>query len=174
MSNDKYYPDNCPICQVEMLRRKRDIGRRCKKCSMSKTGKDWAQKRRENPSLVTQAEHDKNSREKRFKENPIKLRLSESWQQTKIRAKRNNIPFSITKEEWIAMYPNDGMCPVFKTPFVWGETFDRENSPSFDRIIPELGYIIGNVKVISWRANRIKSNSTLKELELLVSYLQGI
>jgi hypothetical protein len=38
------------------------------------------------------------------------------------------------------------------------------NSPSLDRIVPEVGYIDGNVRVISDRANRLKSNRTLVQL----------
>jgi hypothetical protein len=36
---------------------------------------------------------------------------------------------------------------------------------SFDRIDPTKGYIKGNVQIVSQRANRIKSNSTLEEFE---------
>lgn len=39
------------------------------------------------------------------------------------------------------------------------------NSPSLDRIIPSLGYVKGNVWIISHKANTIKSNASLVELE---------
>jgi hypothetical protein len=39
-----------------------------------------------------------------------------------------------------------------------------ENSPSLDRIRPERGYVPGNVRVLSDRANRLKSNLTYEEL----------
>ena len=39
-------------------------------------------------------------------------------------------------------------------------------------MIPELGYIKGNVWVISNKANRIKNNATLEELRLLVKNLE--
>ena len=51
-----------------------------------------------------------------------------------------------------------------------GRKFD--DSPSIDRIIPSLGYVRGNIWVISDKANRIKNNATLKELELLVENLK--
>lgn len=48
------------------------------------------------------------------------------------------------------------------------------NSPSLDRIIPKLGYIKGNVMVISWRANSLKGNASLEELRLLGKFYGGL
>ena len=56
------------------------------------------------------------------------------------------------------------MCPVLGIPLVIGEGACSDNSPSIDRIIPELGYVKGNIKVISRRANRIKNDATPDEL----------
>ena len=46
------------------------------------------------------------------------------------------------------------------------------DSPTIDKLIPSLGYTKGNVWVISRRANMIKSDATLEELELLVGNLK--
>lgn len=40
------------------------------------------------------------------------------------------------------------------------------NSRSVDRIVPELGYVHGNVRLISQKANQMKSDCTLEELEI--------
>lgn len=58
-------------------------------------------------------------------------------------------------------------CPLL------GVTFERKGpyAPSLDKIIPSLGYVPGNVMVISYRANAIKHNATLQELQTLVSNL---
>ena len=50
----------------------------------------------------------------------------------------------------------------------------KANSPSLDRINNELGYVKGNVQVISKRANLIKSDATLKELQLLCDWLSAL
>jgi hypothetical protein len=38
-----------------------------------------------------------------------------------------------------------------------------ENGPHLDRIVPSLGYVVGNVAFISNRANRIKGEGTMVE-----------
>ncbi len=54
-----------------------------------------------------------------------------------------------------------------------GEGKLYDDSPSLDKIIPKLGYVKGNVWVVSNKANRIKSNATIEELELLVKNLKS-
>jgi hypothetical protein len=49
---------------------------------------------------------------------------------------------------------------------------NRDSSPSLDCIVPSLGYIPSNIAVISYRANRIKNDSNLEELESLVIWLK--
>lgn len=44
------------------------------------------------------------------------------------------------------------------------------NSPSLDRIVPERGYVRGNVVIVSFRANRAKSDLTIAELKQLVEF----
>jgi len=47
----------------------------------------------------------------------------------------------------------------------------RPDSPSVDRIRPELGYVPGNVAVISVKANFIKGNATAAEIRLVAEWL---
>lgn len=82
------------------------------------------------------------------------------------RARQKQIPFNITLEDIII--PNK--CSILeidllKTPYGERRGFHM-NSPSLDRIIPELGYIKGNVQVISMKANAMKYCATITELEL--------
>jgi hypothetical protein len=35
-----------------------------------------------------------------------------------------------------------------------------DSSPTLDKFYPKKGYVKGNIQVISWRANRMKSDGT--------------
>ena len=85
----------------------------------------------------------------------------------KHRAKRKGIPFHITMEDIII----PEICPLLEIPILL-ETGDKTSphNPSLDRIVPgkEIGYIPSNIQVISSRANWLKADATLEELELIV------
>jgi len=48
----------------------------------------------------------------------------------------------------------------------------RDKSPSLDRLVPEKGYVKGNVAVICWRCNRLKSNASVKDIETILAYVE--
>jgi hypothetical protein len=50
------------------------------------------------------------------------------------------------------------------------ETQRCPHSPSLDRRVPELGYVKGNVEVISMKANAIKSYAAPEEIMLVARY----
>lgn len=54
----------------------------------------------------------------------------------------------------------------------WG--YRTDSSPSIDKIVPSLGYTIGNIHVISWRANRIKNDGTPEEHRKISDYIVDI
>lgn len=87
----------------------------------------------------------------------------------KQRAKAKNIQFDLTVTD-IVIPVN---CPILGIKLEIGKGKMHANSPSLDRIIPELGYVRGNVCVISYRANSIKKDASLKELEALVCYVKN-
>jgi len=63
------------------------------------------------------------------------------------------------------------VCPVFNQPFVErGHGFNRW-SPSIDKIDPTLGYIPGNIQVISMFANKMKQDASPSELHLFATWL---
>ena len=75
----------------------------------------------------------------------------------KSNAKRRSIPFNITKNDVVS----PSVCPILRSPL--GYDLGRGSLPSIDRLVPSLGYIPGNVYVISLRANRLKSDGTASE-----------
>ncbi len=62
-------------------------------------------------------------------------------------------------------------CPVLGIPLTWSD-HKTNSTPSVDRIIPDMGYVKGNICVISERANRLKNNATQEELEAIVKYIK--
>lgn len=88
----------------------------------------------------------------------------------KSRAKNKQIAFDLDLDFLESITTDE--CPVFKTKFVWGSVRDQEReTPSLDRIIPELGYIKHNVVFISAKANSIKQEVTEKELYAVADWL---
>ena len=82
----------------------------------------------------------------------------------KDRAQKNNVPFALTPLYLQSIAGDE--CPVFRTQLVWGQSkqgrgVPLENGPELDRIIPEKGYVEGNVAFISRKANRIKGEGTM-------------
>jgi hypothetical protein len=49
------------------------------------------------------------------------------------------------------------VCPIFGTVFVFKGNKVSSESATLDRLVPELGYVPGNIAVISMKANRIKN-----------------
>lgn len=65
-------------------------------------------------------------------------------------------------------------CPILGIPLIWSiDSKPTNNSPSLDRVDSQKGYISGNVRVISMRANRLKQDSTVNELEKIVTYMKA-
>jgi len=77
------------------------------------------------------------------------------------------IPFDLTVSDIII--PES--CPVFAKPIIIFP-FRHEFGPSVDRIIPSLGYVKGNIQVISMKANRLKSNGDLESFKAIVAYIE--
>lgn len=92
------------------------------------------------------------------------------WTHTRCRARAEGIPFSITEDDFdIPEY-----CPIFprlKLEFFNGRGSRPDNIPTLDKIIPALGYIPGNVAVISMRANRLKSDASAEELQSILDWI---
>ncbi len=93
------------------------------------------------------------------------------WASAKARARRFNLPFNLTREDIVI--PEN--CPILGIPL---DTQTKKgfcyNAPSIDKIVPELGYVKGNIIVISWRANRIKCDATIEELRALAEFYSKI
>jgi len=103
---------------------------------------------------------------KRYRKNGIHQR----YNALRVNANKKNVPFEISKEYLAKLFeeaPNK--CPILGielkvndySPGAKDNKGDfRNNSYSVDRIVPELGYIEGNLIIVSDLANRIKNSAT--------------
>ena len=91
------------------------------------------------------------------------------WGRAKKRAAERGIEFDIAVSDIII--PTH--CPVLGIPLVIGEgrRGPASSSPSLDRMHPELGYVRGNVTVISHRANIMKQDGTAEELRKVADWM---
>ncbi len=89
----------------------------------------------------------------------------------KYRAKNKGLAFNLDRDDIVI----PEICPVLGTPLDRKPGgFSNPNVGTLDRIIPEKGYVKGNVQVISWKANRLKNNGTLADFEAICKYLRRV
>lgn len=91
----------------------------------------------------------------------------------KFRAKKKNLEFNLTEKDLIIPL----VCPVFGFPLVLGNPLNKlpkDSSPSVDRNDHTKGYTKDNITIMSTRANILKRDATLKELEMLVAYMRRL
>jgi hypothetical protein len=85
------------------------------------------------------------------------------------RAKDRGIPFDITVSDIVI----PEICPILNIKLEIGKgKGPSDSSPSLDRIDPSKGYVEGNVMVISMRANKIKSDVLIEDIERVLEYLK--
>lgn len=86
------------------------------------------------------------------------------WIKARQRATKKGIPFNITWED-IPEIPIK--CSILNIELSKGTRGKCSNSPSLDKINPIKGYVKGNIRIISHRANQLKSDGTPEELMLV-------
>lgn len=84
----------------------------------------------------------------------------------KHRAKARKLEFSISLSDIVI----PSICPVLGIEITWRG--NPRNSPSLDRLDSTKGYTPENVRVISWRANRLKCDASIEEMERILKYMK--
>ena len=85
------------------------------------------------------------------------------------RAKARGLEFNLTKEDIVI--PTH--CPImgFELVHNWGMRGGAYNSPSVDRIDNKLGYVKGNIQIISRLANAMKSDARPEQLLMFADWI---
>lgn len=97
--------------------------------------------------------------------NPVK----KVWAAVKANAKKRGIHFDLTVADLEAVWTET--CPVFGFQIQANEK-RADNSLSVDRIDNSVGYVPGNICIMSWRANRLKMDASPEELEAVAAYMR--
>lgn len=97
--------------------------------------------------------------------------VGQMLRQVKARASQKGWPFNITRSDIVILEK----CPCCGREMSMGAgprgNGPTAKSPSVDRMIPELGYVSGNVAVICWRCNDVKRNSTPAEMKTVIAWV---
>lgn len=121
---------------------------------MAEANREW---RRRNPEKVQQYTTTESSR------------ITSQLNQAKRRAKAHGWEFNLTKRD--ITIPDT--CPVLGIPLLRTDTRLGDSSPTIDRIDSTKGYTLDNIRVISWRANRLKSDATTEEMRMILNYMES-
>ena len=102
----------------------------------------------------------------------VRKKLANNLSVAANKCREHGIPFDITADD---LMPAPLKCPVFGFKLDWYKDGrgGSDESPSIDRLIPELGYVPGNVTLISYKANRIKNDSDLSELKKVSDWVEA-
>lgn len=106
-----------------------------------------------------------------------RVKDSEPWvllyRASKERAKTKGWEHNITPEYLQSIWPTH--CPVFGLELsVCRGGKPHDASPTIDRHDSNKGYVIGNVNIVSYKANVIKNNGTAEEHRLIAEYIDRL
>jgi hypothetical protein len=92
------------------------------------------------------------------------------YNRLKSSAKSRNIEFKLSITDLYDLsFPIT--CPILGIPMKFNRGVPQDDSYSIDRVDSSKGYIADNIRVISYRANRLKSDGTKTEIIKLSDYI---
>ncbi len=148
----------------EYVQGRRDYGKRYRKNQREQNPDQVKKAWRDQAQNYRGSEHWLEDRKKDYDRN----RLKHLVRSARVRAKKFDLPFDISHEDLVI----PEFCPVLGIPILLncGDARRIPNAPSIDKVIPSRGYVKGNVVVVSWRANKLKSDATIEELGNLARF----
>ena len=139
--------------------------RRCREC-------DAAYFQSKNSDPEWRKRHIQRAKDRRVRlkhEDPMELWAYDAIANARQRAKRAGVLCDIDLDYVRSLVVST--CPLLGLPLLYAQPKLSDNSPTLDRKSPTLGYTKGNLAVISHRANRLKSDSSIEELDTLLKNL---
>ena len=133
----------------------------CRDCIRKKNREYLRKKRESKENRIKERERDFNNKLK----NPIKKMLNVARK----RAKKMGVFYNLKESDLIM----PEKCPLLEIPIYISRGLATDNSPSLDRIDNTIGYIPGNVAIISRLANMMKLSASLDQLELFSTNIKS-
>lgn len=167
---------NCRVCDAVLIvgentteKRRSHYIHLCNKC------KNTSESKRQKLKNETSEEWRLNvrrrtakSKAKIRKEHPRRSKAQLLYNSARKRATKKNLEFNISSKYLESIMPNE--CPIMKVTLLY-ERYDKHKyTASLDRIDSDKGYVKGNVQIISYIANLMKSNATKEELIAFSDY----
>jgi hypothetical protein len=177
-SKSHYYSRPCKYGHVSYHR---TVNGQCCMCAAAATRKVMKAMPPEKLKQMQKKANDKwnnseqgKSKKQEWKErDPKRTWVIDAVNRAKKRSITKKIPFSIDVDYVLSITPD--VCPVFGTTFVFtGGGRDAMKNASLDKIKPELGYVVGNIAVISARANVIKNDATPEEILKVYDWVKTV
>jgi len=136
----------------------------CKCCSKEKPAKYFSKKI--DCLLGYDTSRCKDCKKSKIQWTKIKLE-KKILNRTRTRAKQKGIDFNLEINDIII----PEKCPVYDHVFIYN---DIDWACSIDRIDPNIGYVKGNIQIISNKANRLKNNATIEDIEKLLTWMKTL
>lgn len=103
---------------------------------------------------------------------PVGLWVRSACARVRRRAADLGVAFDLDEDHLLGSLP--ARCPALGLSLDYAtERTLHDGSASLDRIRPDGGYTRENVVVVSWKANRIKNDASLRELGLVLDWMSG-
>jgi len=155
-------------------RSKDGLETQCKECKNLQSRQYYKTHPRKNRGKYRRAYY-LNNRNKISEQNKLKRKtypLQSIFKTVKMRAQKLNIPCDSFDNLYNYLKPiyNIGKCECCGKIVTQGG--NKNDIPSVDRIIPELGYVIGNVAILCGECNRIKSSGTWQQHDMIADWIK--
>jgi hypothetical protein len=109
-------------------------------------------------------------RRKTREQDPIGYWVYKAINNAKSRAKVRGVPFDLTADYVRGLVVP--VCPALGVDLEYFNSKSTDSSASLDAFVPHLGYIVGNVYVVSKLANSIKTNATAAQVAAVGKWMQ--
>ena len=147
---------------------------KCNKCEQEKENSSFpVRKDRKNSYRKTCYDCLKEAQRKNYYLRKQKEPFVFKHQKLKQKCKEKNIDYNLTPEFLKGIWT--GICPISKEEIHISsnkEEWLSDNSAELDRMIPEKGYVKGNVTWISRKFNMKKLNSSKTELKMILEWME--